>query len=513
MELLEDPPVAVKIRRMRERVAWGHPLVAARDIDQTCLALADAQGDEEAFSFLVVGDTGAGAHLGHNPQRRVAELLLKQRDGCRFLLHTGDVVYLVGSSEFYGPNFVEPYREYLRRNGGLPRYDEMVFEFPFLPVPGNHDYYDLTLVAGIVAFTTWPLRSLLRSRLDLDVGRRGSRQGRVYAKAFLDCLSRLDEDDLAAHLDRHYTANLGGRRCLAYRPGQFTRLPNRYYRFRAGGIDFFALDSNTLNAPAPLPDTREGNEFRRALEARAIELDRKRHQLMEKSLKLDRDDPDEADDLDDLRTRLQQLDEQRLDVEKQLNSDETTEIDVEQLEWLRQGLVASWQDPRSRGRVVFLHHPPYVTEATKWQQAQTLAIRRRLRRTLDRVATAVGEAARGRPLVDLMFTGHAHCLEYLTTLDTGHGDAHVPVLVCGGSGFSLRRQRPEGPELFEEGRPVATSHLFVGRAGSGREVRKPYSCLRVDVQPGNPPRYCVRPFVAEQCGRQWKEYALASFTL
>jgi hypothetical protein len=38
---------------------------------------------------------------------------------------------------------------------------------------------------------------------------------------------------------------------LPYRPGEETRLPNRYYRFRYGSVDFFALDSNTLDPPPP----------------------------------------------------------------------------------------------------------------------------------------------------------------------------------------------------------------------------------------------------------------------
>ncbi len=55
------------------------------------------------------------------------------------------------------------------------------------------------------------------------------------------------------------------------------------------------------------------------------------------------------------------------------------QTDIEQLNWLKQKLIESWNNSEVRGRVIYLHHPPYVTEATKWQQAQTLIIRDRFR--------------------------------------------------------------------------------------------------------------------------------------
>src|SRR5262249_46343756 len=42
-----------------------------------------------------------------------------------------------------------------------------------------------------------------------------------------------------------------------YEPGVRTRVPNRYYRFRVGAVEFFALDSNTLDAPPPSADQEE----------------------------------------------------------------------------------------------------------------------------------------------------------------------------------------------------------------------------------------------------------------
>jgi len=521
MKFVTDPPIAVKINKMKRRVRWQEPLIVERGIDQTRLAFEDGWGDSPEFSFLVVGDTGSGTHGTDNPQRRVAEQMMAHRDDCRFVLHTGDVIYLVGSSEFYLENFIKPYREMLVGGEHPERvaYDQMVFTLPFLPVPGNHDYYDLPFLYGLIVQTTLPLRRLLPVALDLDVGWHGSRQGNAYARAFLDYLCTVNpRGELGHHLESHYTAKTETGRCLLYEPGRFTRLPNRYYTFRSGGIDFFALDSNTFNAPAPLPATREGEATRRSLEERRNELERHKLQLLEDSARLSADQPGNADQLDDLRAKLEQIEEVKIDIDKQLASDQTTTVDFEQLDWLQQKLIESWNTAEVRGRVIYLHHPPYVTEATKWHQAQTLAVRQRLRQVFAGVADAVGSLTEGRPLIDLIFTGHAHCLEHLQTVDTGYADSNLNWIICGGSGYSLRRQRVEGPELretFEDGdsRLVARSLRFVGRHGKGPQKRRPYSFLRIDVQDGRPPKFIVRPFVTERFHHQWSNSHLEPFEI
>ncbi len=524
MEFVSDPPISVKIRKMKERVRWRESLIVERGIDQTRMVFEDNWADNPEFSFLVVGDTGSGRQGGQNPQRRIAELMLAHSDESRFVLHTGDVVYMVGSSEYYLKNFIEPYREFLM-GGDQPKriaYENMVFKQPILPVPGNHDYYNLPFLYGVMAQSTWPLRHLLGFQLGLDIGWHGSGEGRAYARAFLDYLKALDtKEELSRHLDRHYTAQTSTGRCLRYEPGRFTRLPNRYYTFRSGGIDFFALDSNTFNAPPPLTATKEGEARRRMLENRHDEMERQKLQILEACPSLSPDRPEEAEQLDDLRNRLTQINEVEIDIDKQLASDETTVTDFEQLNWLQQRLIESWNTAEVRGRVIYLHHPPYVTEATKWHQGQTLAIRHRLRQVLDAVSEAVGSLAEGRPLVDLILSGHAHCLEYIRTGDTGHADSNLNWIVCGGSGFSLRRQRTEGPELtepFEDNgvpitRKVARSLLFVGRNGEGSQKRRPYSFLRIDVQDGRPPKFIVRPFVAERFQRQWSNSHIEPFVL
>lgn len=522
MQFVTDPATAIKIQKMQERVRWGSPEIQTRGIDQTRLMLADQQNDAPEFSFLVIGDSGSGKHQGHNPQRRVAEQMLTQWDECRFILHTGDVIYLVGSSEFYPPNFIEPYREFLVGGEHYKRlsYEQMVFKLPFLPVPGNHDYYDLPVFLGAIAQLTYPLRRLLQSRLEFDLGWHGSGQGKAYTQAFIDPLWMVEmKGQLGQHLDRHYSAKTPTGRCLQYEPGHFTRVPNRYYSFCYGGVDFFALDSNTFNEPAPLPTDSAGDEYRQVLQARRRKVEAEMQALMTQIETLSPTQQEEADQIDDMRVKLQQLEEVQIDIDKQLTADQAIVIDTEQLNWLRDRLIDSWRNPDVRGRVLFFHHPPYVTEATKWQQAQTLAVRLRLRQVLDDVKAAVGDIANDQPIVNLVLNGHAHCFEYLRTVDTGAGDANVNWIVCGGSGYSLRRQRMEGDVLTERFRvfgnetTVAKSHLFVGREGQGSRKRRPYSFVRIDVQAGNPVKFVVRPFVSEWYRGEWSDRALTPFTI
>jgi hypothetical protein len=520
MKLVYEVAIAEKIRRMKQRVRWQDSLITARGIDQTQFVLDDGKDRDDEFSFLVVGDSGTGKHKGHNPQRQIAELMLPHHDRCRFMLHTGDVVYLVGSSEYYHQNFLKPYREFLVNGENYQHiaYDNMTFKLPIFPVPGNHDYYDLPLFWSVVSLGTMPIRRLLQSKLDLDVGWHGSRAGDAYAKAFLDYLkSYMMPGDLAHHLDEHYTAKSDRGYCLRYEPSKFTRLPNRYYTFNYGGIDFFALDSNTFNDPLPIPKTSAGEAHRQQLERNRQELEQQKQQILDKTAKLNPNNPTEAEQLDDLQGQITQVEEIIVDIEKQLAPKQENSIDTEQLEWLKGKLIESWNNHQVRGRVIFLHHPPYVTEATKWQQAQTLAIRHHLRRVFDAVAETIGSRSQNRPLVDLVFSGHAHCLEHLQTQNTGHGDSHINWVVCGGSGFSLRRQRSEGADLMEtfdnESRLVANSKLFIGRNGQGSQRRRPYSSLRVDVQAGDIPKFIIRPLVSEWHQRQWHNLEIEPFTI
>ena len=530
---------------MRQRVRWNHSSILTRTIDQTALVLDDGHADDPEFSFLVIGDSGSGPHTNYHPQRRIAEQMLPHLETCRFLLHTGDVVYPVGSHEQYFSNFIEPYREWLK-HGDRPHtiaYDQMVFTHPFLPVMGNHDYYNLPRLYSLFAKVLHPAKQLLGDSLSNSIGVYGSTTGDTYARAFIDYLQRFESTmALDQHLSQHYDALSDMGRCLRYQPGTFTRLPNRYYTFRYGGIDFFALDSSTFNEPSSLPLGNGDSIERRSpktwqsqtllLKRQAIAQEEQ--QIRSEAAQLDPHNPEDLERMDDLQAKLEQLEEIKLDIHKQLQVSDMTAVDVEQLRWLQQRLIASWHNPAVRGRVIYFHHPPYVTEATKWPQAQTLAVRYHLRWVLDGVATALGDRATDQPLVDLILSGHAHCMEHLQTGETGHADAHLNWVICGGSGFSLRRQREEGPMIEErhpgtilepsvgtqygasndihndstEWRDVARSKFYVGLTGHRTERKRPYSFLRIDVQPGTPPKFVLRPHVSERYHRQWREFTL-----
>ncbi|WP_138505437.1 metallophosphoesterase family protein [Nostoc sp. PA-18-2419] len=522
MNLISDPPIPVKIQKMKERVRWMHPSFVQRGIDQTSIVIDDRKNDNPEFSFMVIGDSGTKSHSPYHPQRKVAELMLAHREDCSFVLHTGDVIYVVGSQEYYSTNFIEPYREFLV-GGENPKkisYDRMVFNLPFLPVLGNHDYYDVPLMYRLVTGTTSSLRWLLGYK-DIEIGWHGSYQGNAYARAFMDYTAAMSSQKLESHLARHYTAKTDRGRCLRYQPGEFTRLPNRYYTFRYGGIDFFALDSNTFNTPSPLPGTQEGEIYRRQLQKGRDEINKEELQILKISDGLNPAKPTEAEKLDELSAKLDQIDEIKIDIEKQLTSEKMPAIDFEQLEWLRSRLIESWNTSEVRGRIIFFHHPPYVTEATKWHQAQTLAVRHRLRWVFEQVAETVGCLTKERPIVDLILNGHAHCLEYLRTTDTGFADSHINCIISGGSGHRPRYQRRGGTELMETfaeipdkpTRKVADSLLFVGRHDYNFQKRLPYSCVRIDVLDSHPPKFIVRPLVTERVGKQWYNSELEPFVI
>ena len=63
MNLASEAGIATKVRRMADRVRWGHPEISSRGIDPCRLAIEGDPGAPEAFSFLVLGDSGTGLHL------------------------------------------------------------------------------------------------------------------------------------------------------------------------------------------------------------------------------------------------------------------------------------------------------------------------------------------------------------------------------------------------------------------------------------------------------------------
>ncbi|MBE9061350.1 metallophosphoesterase [cf. Phormidesmis sp. LEGE 11477] len=429
------------------QIRWQQPAIVQAGIDQTRLTIADEPTGTVPFSFAVMGDTDAGSRdskTSSSFSKAFSKQLLTASADCRFLLHTGDVTYPTGSYENYLNGFLRPYQALLC---GLPispdRAREIVFKTPLLPVPGNHDYAEAAGLRGILARLVRVMCDRLRQTLNIDLGHYGGEGGEAYGRIFLDHLSSLSTDQLAAHLAAHYhdfsektDAHQPGKLSLNYRPGHFTRLPNRYYTFHYAGIDFFALDSNTWNSA-----------------------------------------PEDAG------------------------------FDDEQLAWLEHQLICSWRSPNVIGRVIYLHHSPYTTEASRWQQSETLWVRRHLRTVLDKVVTRTGQQKdlqRRVPLVDLVLSGHAHCLEHLKTGDTGHADSYTDWIVCGGSGANVRyRRQSDTVEILEtvsrRGRQypgvVAKSMFYAGAHERRGRQQRLHSFIRIDVTPGSRRLFKVVPFV------------------
>ena len=495
---------------MRKRVRWKHPELMRRGIDQTRVVINNEDGNpanHAAFHFLVLGNSGTGRHRRLSPPRRIAERLLPHKTEAAFLLHTGDVVYLVGAADQYRDNFLKPYRDWLHHGEDWQTisHQGLVFNQPFLPVPGNHDYYDLSIPVALLAGLTLPLRRHLQWMHDIDAGWRGSGQGEAYAHAFLDVLADIPVSQLGNHLDQHYDALWDGQRCLRYQPGINTRLPNRYYRFRHAGVDVFAIDSNTLLTTSK-PGTNRINPRQelRSLEQQQGNLYR---ELANSTLSEEKRDA--------LLDELETLQEECFDLQRHFRP--SASVDHEQLSWLKQGLIASHRDPATRGRILTMHHPAYVTEKTKWNQADTHAIRDHLRDVFDDVETALGDDLT-TPLVDLVLSGHAHCMEVLRTHETGHADRQIHWVICGGSGYGLRSQRREGPELAEEDetgnrRLIASNNLFIGRNWSGSAEGDAYSGLRVDIAAGRPLSMTLTPLVSCRTSNGWVDAEPAPITL
>jgi hypothetical protein len=234
----------------------------------------DLLPDPGQYRFLVLGDTGdsEGWAPGESPQDAVAAHLAADAaepvgtgEG-QFVLHLGDVVYMTGERRLYERNFRVPYGPFLAPESTV---DDLVFRVPFLIVPGNHDYYDFAgwgMALGRIPFLGAGIRAVSQELFAFNVPAGGSEQGRAFMEAFVDVKSEDPESP------------------LLYAPGRRTRVPNRYYQFRAGEVDFFALDSNTLEAPPPSADAADV----RASAERRLRVLGSRLAILESRLKRDR---------------------------------------------------------------------------------------------------------------------------------------------------------------------------------------------------------------------------------
>ena len=200
--------------------------------------------DPERFEFLALGDTGDSESAGTrmSPQDAVARELARDaavpesKGSGQLVLHTGDVVYMTGEHRLYERNFRRPYAPFLMPESTV---DDLTFRLPYLLVPGNHDYYDVGGWAKWLArvpLLRFGVRAAIDRLFSLKLPEGGSNMGAAFMTAFIDPNADTTKDP------------------YPYLPASKTRLPNRYYQFTFGTVDFFALDSNTLEAPPPWTD-------------------------------------------------------------------------------------------------------------------------------------------------------------------------------------------------------------------------------------------------------------------
>jgi hypothetical protein len=135
----------------------------------------------------------------------------------------------------------------------------------------------------------------------------------------------------------------------------------------------------------------------------------------------------------------------------------------------------------------------------------------------DKVASSLGDSL-SSPLVDLVLSGHAHCLEVLRTHETGHADREINWVICGGSGYGLRMQRREGAELIEEDNAgnssvIASNNLFIGRNWNGCAEGDANSGMRVDIAEGKPLTMTLRPLVSSRTSKGWVDAEPGPITL
>ena len=91
-------------------------------------------------------------------------------------------------------------------------------------------------------------------------------------------------------------------------------------------------------------------------------------------------------------------------------------------------------------------------------------------------------------------------------------------MICGGSGYGLRSQRREGPELVEVDETgnrslIASNNLFIGRNWSGSAEGDAYSGLRVDIAAGRPLSMTLTPLVSSRTSNGWVDAEPAPITL
>lgn len=249
-------------RRSRPSLHWMRAPTAAAIVAGRTTSVRDPElrlpppANSEQFSFLVLGDSGdsAAQRVPLTAQAAVARELtadLLPNGSAELVLHTGDLVYPCGERHRYEANFLRPYAALIADGGG----SAPIFRIPFLPVPGNHDYADLQ---------PW-VRALIRDPILGRAVRNFSERALAYP------LPRYGSEMGGGFWETFVEPNPPETGPLEYTPGSYTRLPNRYYRFRHSCAEFFALDSNTLLEPAGEGDAAQLLWLERALTASEAE--------------------------------------------------------------------------------------------------------------------------------------------------------------------------------------------------------------------------------------------------
>lgn len=102
----------------------------------TDYAVAGATGTAAALPSAGTLRVAAFGDSGNGSPEQWAVAAQLEKAAPHFTLHLGDVVYPRGSLEDYGPRYFAPYKATLSRS-------------PVYPVPGNHDYANASVFAGL----------------------------------------------------------------------------------------------------------------------------------------------------------------------------------------------------------------------------------------------------------------------------------------------------------------------------------------------------------------------------
>ncbi|MQA86614.1 MAG: metallophosphoesterase [Streptosporangiales bacterium] len=191
--LFDDPTDDARRRWVAAQQAGG----VGRD------ALVD-RTDLDAFSFLLLGDTGEG----DKSQFAAVPGLLRAGADTAFMVICSDVIYPTGSVNDYPERFFLPYREY---------------PGPIYALPGNHDWYD-----GLTGF--------MRVFCEAPPLPRPEPRPRPFSRAWL-------RDLLWAKPDPADEAELAAARELRGAPEQRALQPGPYWVLDTGPLRIIGIDT------------------------------------------------------------------------------------------------------------------------------------------------------------------------------------------------------------------------------------------------------------------------------